>query len=405
MGQRMVDTLAYALQKDIDELSKSELCHGHLSTNLRPTAEAEAVAQYIGCDITTGAIALDICSRDQDQTCYSRNKNTYKASRHNGELFIFKPVVGGIDNLGQDGLVSNQKQSKGLASKGIQSFVTPSDCLRDIVGAVYAGELIPRTPPKELIILRDSKKQNIDYSDTRAIVRSRRKLQSYNEHLMTSNISGADLSEMVRIFNNSSFKEGGRSYALWQNMPQEDRAKILIDGSPMIELDYSTMHPTMLYTRKGLATPLDCYDIDGVDRSKIKLALLILINATGARKATFALAARLYSAANKAASVSKDEDIPKEYTSEAAQIIKAVKKLHKPIAEFFHSGVGLELQNLDARIAECVWWWMHQKGVIVLPVHDSFVVRIQHADLLESIMREASHKIIGRAIDVTRKDA
>ena len=35
----------------------------------------------------------------------------------------------------------------------------------------------------------------------------------------------------------------------------------MIDGEPMLELDYKSIHPSLLYAEKGLTVPSDCYDI------------------------------------------------------------------------------------------------------------------------------------------------
>src|SRR5665213_2823864 len=53
---------------------------------------------------------------------------------------------------------------------------------------------------------------------------------------------------LYRVFNNGSFKEGGRFYGgWWQGIPSRYRQYITIDGHTTWEYDYSYLHPAMLY--------------------------------------------------------------------------------------------------------------------------------------------------------------
>jgi hypothetical protein len=49
---------------------------------------------------------------------------------------------------------------------------------------------------------------------------------------------------------------GGRFYGAWyQNIPKEYRQHIMIDGAPTMELDYSALHPNLLYYHAGVDPP------------------------------------------------------------------------------------------------------------------------------------------------------
>jgi hypothetical protein len=55
-------------------------------------------------------------------------------------------------------------------------------------------------------------------------------------------------------------------------------------------------------------------------------------------------------------------------------IIKAAKKHHILISKYFGSGIGIKLQNYDAKIAVNVVSHFTAKGVPCLPIHDSFII-------------------------------
>ena len=65
--------------------------------------------------------------------------------------------------------------------------------------------------------------------------------------------------------------------------------------------------------------------------------------------------------------------IPESYRA-AAKLIRVLKDRHRPIARHFHSGVGLKLQYLDSQMACSVMRSMRDRGVVAIPIHDSFIV-------------------------------
>ncbi|WP_157237844.1 hypothetical protein [Desulfobacter curvatus] len=56
-----------------------------------------------------------------------------------------------------------------------------------------------------------------------------------------------------RVFNNSSFNNGGRFYgASHLDIPSHMRGFIRINGEPVVELDYDALHVVMLYHLRGI---------------------------------------------------------------------------------------------------------------------------------------------------------
>ena len=76
------------------------------------------------------------------------------------------------------------------------------------------------------------------------------------------------------------------------------------------------------------------------------------------------------------------------------ELIAALKDRHGAIARFFHSGAGVELQAVDADMAERVLVDLLKKNVVTLPIHDSFMVKKRH----EGILRQAMDAAYERAI-------
>ena len=83
---------------------------------------------------------------------------------------------------------------------------------------------------------------------------------------------------MTRIFNNGSYNEGGRFYCQLQNLPKKQRNNLRFDSEPTIEIDFSGMHPHLLYHLQGDDFRGDPYEIEGFDRDAVKVAFNTLIN-------------------------------------------------------------------------------------------------------------------------------
>jgi len=93
------------------------------------------------------------------------------------------------------------------------------------------------------------------------------------------------------VFNDADFKTGGRFYGgWWQEIPSKFRDRITIDGKRTVQLDYSGLHPHILYHERGLELKGDPYqvnlipsknaeDIDGF-RKFIKQCFNAMLNAT-----------------------------------------------------------------------------------------------------------------------------
>jgi hypothetical protein len=187
-----------------------------------------------------------------------------------------------------------------------------------------------------------------------------------------------------RVFN-GGWTLGGRFYgAFWMSMSGDDRRHILIDGHETTEVDYDTLHARIIYAWAKKKLVGDAYEIAGFERKVAKRAFFIIVNAPTYLSAKGAVAEYL----------TKKKMDPKH----AGKLIAAMKERHEPVAKYFHSGLGLKLQNLDSDMAEYVLRIMTvQKGIPCLPIHDSFIVPAGQVKNLIRTMKAAYEKFVGRA--------
>ena len=203
-----------------------------------------------------------------------------------------------------------------------------------------------------------------------------------------------------RVFNQSSFKKGGRFYgASHLDIPSHMRGFIRINGKPIVELDYDALHIVMLYHLRGIELDLaqDPYDmiVGPEDRSIKKIALLTAINAPTEAKAIKGIRKTL-----------ADDGITGDILKDKAlrSLIARAKLAHTDIADDIASGKGIELQNIDSRIADAILTNLMAENIPALPVHDSFIVLGQHEGLLRQQMLDEYKKILGFNPGVSKKE-
>lgn len=352
--------------------------------------------QEFKVDRTGAALILDIC-RHEGELTYSRTNRHYQVPhRYRNPLYTWRGVVNAVDHLDSLGLIEHDRRPPGV--RGWQSALAATAELRSIVADIIGSRRLIVAKPAELILLRNDKGKLVDYKDTRDLDRMRRRIERFNEAITGAGLDPTIAAPLARIFN-KDMTRGGRFYAMgasWQNVKSEARKSLTIGGEPVVELDYCTLHPAILYAEIGAHMPNDCYELTGWPRKLVKVAMLTLINAPTIHKAR-------HSIAHNDLMADRAEPGSQEALREADQLIKDIKRLHKPIAKSFHSDAGARLMSIDATLAETVMNIMLAQGIVVLPVHDSFLVPASKADQLEDAMLQAAHKLGFYALQVSEK--
>jgi hypothetical protein len=316
---------------------------------------------------------------------YSRRWPHYaNQKRYYRPTFAYRAVIPAIDQLAKEGLIEHAKMPPG--HRGFQSrFRASPALLTELKGTT------PLYEPLEIILLRDSNGDLVDYRDNRKIRAMRRRLTALNEGLASQQIAldgrvihegdildngGRARAQLHRVFHRGDFDLGGRFYgAHWQNIG--DRRQFTINGHETIEHDYPGIHIRLLYQEAGKEMRGDPYDFG--PRKQAKLAVLIGINARSTPRAIRALADALRG----------KPGINDPYAA-AKKLLMAAKARHPDIAHAFGSDAGVRLMQKDAEIAERVMMEMvRETGIVPLAVHDSFIVPASQAERLMETMDRA----------------
>ena len=338
---------------------------------------------------------------------YSRHNGHYtipKRYRLGGRYYSGHFVPNAMDVLKETGLIDHQ-DGYWEPGGGRQSVARPTLALMQLLAPVIdLGEARGEPHQVEVIVLRDREdKREIDYDDTDETNAMRAEVEALNEALGQLDLyrlgRAFPIPVMRRIFN-GGFDRGGRCYCQgesFQNIRAGERRglQLLIDGVlyPVVEIDYANLHAVMAYTQAGLAIPPgDQYAIDGFDRSVVKRAFNVLLNATAQKHAVAALVEDLhhgdYELWQHSGLATRQRGECRPY---AKKVIAAIAEKHHPIAGFFGSDCGAAFMRRDSDMAVRVMIRvLEETGRCPLPVHDSFLVAGLDQEVLVRVMRQVA---------------
>ena len=364
-----------------------------------------AISADLGVSEGAAAIALAawIEARGRGRAIsYSRDQHFYRNAGAVGDkLFTYANVVGGVDELHRLGLIHHHRVPQATYAQGWRSSFRGTDQLVQAVSAVMTGRPMPEiVAPRQPVVIRGEDGNPLPLPGNARTERMTRQMNRINEALLHVDIRGPrgrDLrAPCSRIFN-LDLKRGGRAYASgglnWQQMKKEKRHRpgaVAVDGEPVQEVDFGALHPTLLYVQAGETPPAgDPYLISGWGEDWRDLT-----------KFTFnvALNARCRSASRAVVGSSKEIRALAEPGTQKAigcadLLIDNILAQHRPIADMFNNDWGVKLQNIDSRIAMSVMSGMLRKGEVVLPIHDSFMVRASKIGWLEEEMARAGREV------------
>jgi len=201
--------------------------------------------------------------------------------------------------------------------------------------------------------------------------------------------------QVRRIFSRGSMSIGGRLYGgWWQSIPNKNynyRQHITIDGHMTCEVDFSSISLRIIYASKDqyVDSVADLYDIglsgwsgeDDPRRKPIKVYINAMMNDESGNY-------RLPKTALDSIGLTHGE-------------LKAkVLDRHSKIADKLVKGVGLRIQLIDSQIAERVVLFMLADDILVLPIHDSFIVRRGMEQALKTTMQNVFEQATGTSSKV-----
>lgn len=183
-----------------------------------------------------------------------------------------------------------------------------------------------------------------------------------------------DLSSMYcyrRIFN-VSWRKGGRFYSDGVSLPKEIRQSLKLNGQDTVELDYNSMHVHLA------AHELDV-DPDRIVGTYEELQRVMDLSSRKDAKRLWNLMVN-----------SSPEDAP-----DTLDEFAGVDNLEWCLP-LFYAQKGVELQFKESQVAQSVIKHFVEKGIPIIPTHDSFIVQKQYKEDLHTVMISAFSELYGK---------
>ena len=366
----------------------------------------------------------DLCiAVNMTRDFYSKNFGT-DATRYN-ELNISAKTIHVVNTLKDKGLVGYKRgveAQEGYGSGFVSRIWAEPKLISMFERSALNQFMIYSHYDREMLVLRDEDKNDINYADTEETESQRLVVQQYNDILERTfiDIGSANSPRLEieknkgsksqgkphyvhilhkgkfthRVFNNSSWEEGGRFYGgFWQRIGQDYREQILINNEETVELDFSSLHPVLAYVQAGVdywkEHDIGPYDIsvNGIEDAKVSREVIkkLFLLALNAKDQT-----TLFKAFRSEFDYSLLDGLEYSFTDDAlGAILDSIKARHTKIADQIATGAGTVLMNLDSRIVEFVIQRFLDNNSVVLSVHDSFIVIERHRDRLLAAMKDA----------------
>lgn len=381
------------------------------------------------------SISLSKKTKRQRWASIHKNSNHYTASRYSNPDLSFRIHVEKVySSLLKLGYLIEVKAGLYTEKNRFLTRYEATSKLLELFNSDDVATLPVESPVidnPELVRLRiqiDGQKQLVDYPETNATSQMRTNIETINSILERQWID-LELNDnefeqleqrmhqrsiernegegrlrlqnrcLYRVFNSLDFDGGGRFYGgWWEVVPSEYRQRILIDGKRTVELDFGTLHPTILYARASSTFEGDAYSIDlrptcfpkSCDeddyRKIVKRAFNAMLNAN-----------------HRLQQPPRGLDI-KGWGIKWAELVEAIRSRHALIADQFFAGAGLRLQFEDSQIAEEIMIdFATSRGMVpLLPVHDSFICHHGYLEEVEKMMRDKFRKRFGVSIKVKK---
>lgn len=357
-------------------------------------------------------LVLIVCSRMYKHSStayigYVRDNNYASSRRYKNPLgFTTRPLIKVIDVLASHGFLEHYIGFNGTVQERRSSRFKATGRLTEIIqdyGLQYSQ--FSRVLIRGGMVLKDERKRYVyDYEDTEEIVNSRNILTAYNAFMDQFSIGLSrqlsqeqywfDNVQSFRVFNNSSFLQGGRFYGNWWfKCKREDRPYITINGYPTAELDYKANHLYFIYALEDVIVPSfphnDPYGVVlGVEnRDIIKSVFTIAINASNEFEAYGAITKHIKNLSGR-----EDKARWRQFIhgrQSFRHILSLLVGSHPVLESYLCSGIGVKLQFMDSQVAEYVLNDMTRQESPTLSIHDSFIVSRDKEQSLRDCMEEA----------------
>lgn len=376
----------------------------------------EHIASALVSDLGYNHVMGEPCSLHLSRSCAVLSRKFQR--RYRPDFLTGKLLPKILDAMERTGLVHQEKGHRGTrpAFGGYlhQTRVTAGSLLIQLLQqyGVSAEQIRTDYDGQEIVVLKSEKDDWFtdadlaDYHDTEDTVKYRNEVRSINAWLQETPLALApnlgdpriDLRNrhMRRYFTRSSFTSGGRLFGgFWQAMSKRDRlSRLRIKGEEIVEKDYSSMVPRLLYGLAAQSIPSalldDLYRIPGFEQSRAgikKLFNALLFDLPTTKRRGFPSDCHLLF----------DRQELQRVGGRVQPVIDAIKQAHSPVADYFGTGIGHRCMFIESQILVAVLLDLQMREAYALPIHDAALTCQRDSRVVERVMLQTFERMSGKA--------
>jgi hypothetical protein len=310
-------------------------------------------------------------------------------------FYTYWSVVPAVNWLAERGFIESEiAPALGPMAKtaAMQSRLRATKKLQSLLSGLHP---IKQRPGIVILLREPTTKAPLDFRVTRYLQRLEKLVDCQNDAILAADFtSRPDLQAPMHLVFTGDFNRNGRWYCIgqsWQNVKKIERSEIRIDGEEMCCLDFKAMHPNLAYAKTGERPFGDPYELSGHSRRDAKQALLVILNAKSRASAIKAL--------------THPSDGQRKFKHAKAKVlVTALMAKHSKLHEaglFF--GSGLILVREESKVTTGVVRDMLSEDILVLPIHDGYMVKRKHMEFLRQSMVKHSLLIAGFEFEISQE--
>lgn len=362
---------------------------------------------------------------------YHRSKGIYLEMKDSFNMtFPYKVMINLIDFLLLNKTIMNLT-GYNLETTGEGDPVLSMIIFTDGTYNIVSEDEIPEPIyPLDLVQVRDINKANmpIDPEWIEYVEDSVKLLTGYRGQMKNSEVkvNGHIVPDIwLRRINTLGIDLGGRFFdqGQYQQFDKVSRSSTEIDGELTCSLDFTALHPSLLYEVLGETLDKDPYPDLKLKQDKVlinkymkyyglskynparnlcKLILLCMINASDKKSAISAVVHKMYNDRGKIGNIKREGSIKfcgLNTNPSIGKIMDIIENHNKVIARYFYTGVGLKLMKLDSEIIKYVLIKCIENNIVILPLHDEAICKISDKDKVRDFMIEGYELVMGSRLN------
>lgn len=344
---------------------------------------------------------VDAIKLDRDKFYITLNRNDYSYTVTNGSRvniqFSYNAFIAVLSAMESLGYLRIEKGGRVYKYDHKTKMATGNGLVVDNVTYSYAIitdkfiEILPYDIDNSfrkmdnVITLRDFNKKDIEFSMPKCIKVKKVSVDNYNDIIRHADVKDAKGNrydcQVRKIFNNCSFRIGGRSYMSTegiQSLSKDERMTLTITGRNTVIYDFVAFEASIAYTLAGVEVQGDPYMkvlLDGyprdLNREINKLMLTVLFNSDYEDDVASVVGYHL-SKKFDIAKLYEDGIIPEPVIPLRSLLVK-FEDAYADIHKFFYCGSSNEISRIGSEIMDYIIDFFMQRGDVVLPVFDEVI--------------------------------